>query len=340
MKSEDLQKLVLSKYRKGESTTKIFEDLNDSVSSRTIRRWCQMVNDTGSISLSYSPGRPRIIRTKGMIQKVKSRMNRKKKVSIRKLANELDISNMSVVRILKQDLGYRSYKKRVEPALTDLQKSKRLKFANWVRHNFRKEDTLKILFTDEKMFDIDGIYNAQNDRIWAVDREEADRKGGVCQRRKFPQKVMVWLGACSKGLTPLIILDKGTVDHQRYISEVLPVALEYGNKVFGNEWCYQQDGAKPHTHAASQEWCRNNLPSFIDKDRWPPNSPDLNPLDYSIWYEFVQQMNWNKVQSKKTLINELKLAVKRIRESVVLESCQSWTNRLYRLSKNNGYYLK
>jgi len=275
-----------------------------------------------------------------MIQKVKSRMNRKKKVSIRKLANELDISNMSVVRILKQDLGYRSYKKRVEPALTDLQKSKRLKFANWVRHNFRKEDTLKILFTDEKMFDIDGIYNAQNDRIWAVDREEADRKGGVCQRRKFPQKVMVWLGACSKGLTPLIILDKGTVDHQRYISEVLPVALEYGNKVFGNEWCYQQDGAKPHTHAASQEWCRNNLPSFIDKDRWPPNSPDLNPLDYSIWYEFVQQMNWNKVQSKKTLINELKLAVKRIRESVVLESCQSWTNRLYRLSKNNGYYLK
>ena len=340
MKSEDLQKLVLSKYRKGESTTKIFEDLNDSVSSRTIRRWCQMVNDTGSISSSYSPGRPRIIRTKGMIQKVKSRMNRKKKVSIRKLANELDISNMSVVRILKQDLGYRSYKKRVEPALTDLQKTKRLKFANWVRHNFRKEDTLKILFTDEKMFDIDGIYNAQNDRIWAVDREEADSKGGVCQRRKFPQKVMVWLGACSKGLTPLIILDKGTVDHQRYINEVLPVALEYGNKVFGNEWCYQQDGATPHTHAAAQEWCRNNLPSFIDKDRWPPNSPDLNPLDYSIWHEFGQQINWIKVQSKKTLIQELKLAVKRIRESVVLESCQSWTNRLYRLSKNNGCYLK
>ena len=26
------------------------------------------------------------------------------------------------------------------------------------------------------MFDIDGIYIAQNDRIWAVDREEADKK--------------------------------------------------------------------------------------------------------------------------------------------------------------------
>lgn len=113
----------------------------------------------------------------------------------------------------------------MEPALTDLEKSKKIKFANWVQHNFRKEDTLKILSLDEKMFDIDGIYNAQNDRIWAVGREEADKKGGVLRKRKFPQKVTVWLGACSKGLTPLIILDKRTVDHQRYINQVLPVAL-------------------------------------------------------------------------------------------------------------------
>ncbi len=165
-----------------------------------------------------------------------------------------------------------------------------------MRHNFRKEDTLKILFSDEKMFDIDGIYNAQNDRIWAVDREEADKKGGVWQKRKFPQKVMVWLGACSKGLTPLIILDEGTVDHHRYINQVLPVALKYGNKVFGNEWTFQRDGAKPHTHVATQEWCRKNFSSFIDKDHWPPNSPDINPLDYSIWDEFGQQINWAKVQ--------------------------------------------
>ena len=38
MKGEDLQKLVLYKYKKSEPSTKIFEDLNDFVSSRTIRR--------------------------------------------------------------------------------------------------------------------------------------------------------------------------------------------------------------------------------------------------------------------------------------------------------------
>ena len=43
---------------------------------------------------------------------------------------------------------------------------------------------------------------------------------------KFPKKIMVWLGAYSKGLSPLVIFDNGIVDHNRYINEVLPVALK------------------------------------------------------------------------------------------------------------------
>ena len=52
-----------------------------------------------------------------------------------------------------------------------------------------------------------------------------------------------------------------------------------------------------HTH----QRCKDNFPNFVDKDHWPPNSPDLNPLDYYTWDEFVQQTNWDKIQSKKIL---------------------------------------
>ena len=110
---------------------------------------------------------------------------------------------------------------------------------------------------------------------------------------------MIWLGVCSKGVRPLVILDKSTIDHDRYIKEVLPVAIKYGNKVFGDDWTYQQDNATRHMHTLTLEWWEQIFPSFIDKDQWPPISSDLNPLDYSIWDEFVQQMNWNKVQTKK-----------------------------------------
>ncbi len=138
---------------------------------------------------------------------------------------------------------------------------------------------------------ISGVYNSQNDRVWAVNRADADEKGGIEQKRKFPQKVMIWLGACSKGVTPLVILDEGTVDYAVDIEKVLPVVLKYGNQVFGSDFVFQQDGAKPHPHHLAQQWCRDNFPSFIDKHHWLPNSPDLNPLDYSIWDELVKAIN-------------------------------------------------
>ncbi|CAF4860478.1 unnamed protein product [Rotaria socialis] len=78
---------------------------------------------------------------------------------------------------------------------------------------------------------------------------------------------MFWLGACSKDLTPLVILDEGTVDHTVYAEKLLPAALKYGNQFFGSDWVFQQDGAKPQSHHLSQNWCRDNFPTFIEKDR-------------------------------------------------------------------------
>lgn len=55
-KNEDLQKLVLPKYEKVESSRTMFEDLNVFFSSRTGRRSCKMVRETGDIALSYLSG--------------------------------------------------------------------------------------------------------------------------------------------------------------------------------------------------------------------------------------------------------------------------------------------
>ena len=65
------------------------------------------------------------------------------------------------------------------------------------------------------------------------------------------------------------------------MKNVLPVALKYGNEVFDDNWIFQQDGANPHQHHLTQEWCRDNFPPFIDNNRCPENRRTLNPLDYS-----------------------------------------------------------
>lgn len=136
MKSKDLQQVVLSKYQKGEYPKKIYHDLNGGVGLRTIERWCQMIRRSGAINLSKPSGRPRLVRTKGNIRKVKNRLRRKRKVSAQRISMELDIPETSVRRILKNDLGLHPYKKIIEPLLSDDHKFKRKKFANWVRTNF------------------------------------------------------------------------------------------------------------------------------------------------------------------------------------------------------------
>ena len=141
-----------------------------------------------------------------------------------------------------------------------------MKFANWIRTNLQKENTINILFSDEKMFDIDGFYNSHDDRIWTVNRAVADAKGGIRQKRKFQQKVMVWLGVCSKDVSPLVFFESDSLDYDRYIKEVLPVALKYGNDIFGDDWILQQDSTKPHIDGKSQECCVKYFSSFIDKD--------------------------------------------------------------------------
>ena len=151
---------------------------------------------------------------------------------------------------------------------------------------------------------------------------------------------MVWLGACSKGITSLVIFIEGTVDRAVYIEKVLPVALKYRNQVLGSGWIFEEDSAKSYSHCLTQQWCPDNFLTFVNNENWPPNSPHLNPLDHSIWDKLVNAINWDKVKSKTALIQQIKLAHKKVRELVVFESCVSWTNRLYLMYQNDGKCLR
>ena len=44
--------------------------------------------------------------------------------------------------------------------------------------------------------------------------------------------------------------------------------------------------------------------------------------------------------SKSSLIAELKRGVRKIRLDVVRESCSIWTKHLYRMTQNDGDYLR
>jgi hypothetical protein len=204
--------------------------------------------------------RPRTIRTKATIQKVKAFWRNGKCVASRKLARRLAISRMSVQRILRHDLGLKSYAILQEPSLAVEHKEKRLTFSNWIRVNFRQENTMRFLFSD-----------GDSVRHWWYLQEpkwsNMNRGQAACQpwrwystATKISAKVIGVVGCLLKWYHSTIDVWKRTVDHARYIKEVLPLAVKYENKMFGNDWIFQQNGAKPHTHVKSETWCEEHLP--------------------------------------------------------------------------------
>ena len=143
-----------------------------------------------------------------------------------------------------------------------------------------KKSLISTAFITVKMI----VYGPLIERKQIGEVKKTARK--IC-RKSDDMIIRMFRGCCA----PLILFEKGTLDHHCYIKEILPVALRYGNSKFGNNWIFQQDNGIPHTHQATQEWCFQHFPSFIDKDTWLTNSPDLNRLDYCIWDEFVQTIN-------------------------------------------------
>lgn len=101
-------------------------------------------------------------------------------------------------------------------------------------------------------------------------------------RRHFPKSVMVWAGITSFGKTPLIFVERGVkINAQVYQQVILRDVVV--------PWCrhrnivLQQDWAPAHGARTTKEFCDAHFPGWWGKDLWPSNSPDLNPMDYSVW---------------------------------------------------------
>jgi len=45
---------------------------------------------------------------------------------------------------------------------------------------------------------------------------------------------------------------------------------------------FQQDSAPAHRARETIKLLQRETPAFISPDLWPPNSPDLNPVNYKI----------------------------------------------------------
>ena len=98
------------------------------------------------------------------------------------------------------------------------------------------------------------------------------------------QSLMVSVGVSKLGCTHLVFVDRGVKINGCYYREVLlSQQLLPAIRQVSGDFVFQQDSAPAHRARKTIKLLQRETPAFISADLWPPNSPDLNPVDYKIW---------------------------------------------------------
>jgi hypothetical protein len=205
-----------------------------------------------------------------------------------------------------------------------------------------------ILFSDEAWFDIEQARNSQNDRNWSEEPLPLNER--VVPRQQHPQQVMVWAGVGYGVKTPLFFVPAGTSINGEVYQEFLRTKVfTWARRTYGNRhWVFMQDPAPSHKAIATQDLIRDNVPEFIQVDispqrnngEWPPTSPDLNPLDYSIWNELKRRACVKKHTSIDALKRSLIKAWNEIPQDMIDRAIDDFPKRLRKCIQANGGYFE
>ena len=92
------------------------------------------------------------------------------------------------------------------------------------------------------------------------------------------------MGVSALGRTDLHVVDAGVkINGQHYRDVLLTQNLLPDIRQYSDYYTFQQDGAPAHRARGTVQLLTRETPDFIPPSLWPPNSPDLNPVDYRVW---------------------------------------------------------
>ena len=260
---------------------------------RSVNKLLKRFREYGTTDQQPGSGRPKTARTAEKIEAVDDLILSHDSApqthrTTRQISRETGIHRSSVGRVVHKDLGLKCLKRR---------RAQELSAANRVMHLVRSRHVLRrfpvaaadfIFFTDEKAFTVAPRVNLQNDCVYALTgtkKHEITAERLLRTRPTFSKSVMVSVTVSKLGCTGLVFVEPGVKVNGQYYrdvllsKELLPVIRHIADDIY----VFQQDSAPAHRARAVIELLRRETPDFIGPDLWPPNSPDLNPVDIKIW---------------------------------------------------------
>ena len=341
------ERIIIKHYRQmyGWGYVKVFSHLGTgkSWSLEGVKYLIKKIDRTGTHERVKGSGRPRSGRTEENIEEVEEFIQSQEDPdsgdwvrhdSPREIAQRLGISKNTVYRIIKHDLDLKMYHRIKGQNLSESDHEKRMVRVKRMLRTFTNKNLGKTFFSDESIFTVEGLYNAHNDVFYspAAKKSDVDEARIHHGKSQFPKCVMVSAAISKLGKTSLYLIEQGIrIDSKYYCDGLLSQLIPEMTALSGGDFIFQQDGARSHTSKHTIAYIDDNFPRNADillPEDWPPHSPDLNPMDYSIWSSLAKKVYKVKIRDVDHLRERLGAAWAEISQEEIDRIIGSFRKRL------------
>ena len=141
---------------------------------------------------------------------------------------------------------------------------------------------------------------------------------------------MVSVGVSALGCTELIFIEPGVKIDGDYYRDVLlsQHLLPSIKKMSGDCFTFQQDSAPAHRARETVALLTRETPDFIPPTLWPPNSPDLNHVDYKVWSVLQERVYRSRIRDVDHLRERLLEDWSCFDQRIIDKAVKQWRVRL------------
>ena len=302
------------------------------ISRGAVRAIIAKQNSCGSVADRSGRGRPRETDQRTDIRIVRE-IKKSPKVTVRAIKETLSlpISDRTIRRRLAEQGLKSRFTKRL-PFISKINKIKRLKFAR--KHiNKPVEFWRRVLWTDESKFEL--FNKKRRERVWRKDNEGLQERHLQATMKHGGGNVMVWGCFSWAGIGNLVRII-GIMTADVYIDILKENLTESLRKCgLGRNFVFQQDNDPKHTAKKTKSYFRSRRIKPIE---WPPQSPDLNPIE-NLWAILDYNVVKDNVTNKDNYFAALQKAWEEINPQHLQNLVESMPKRLQLVIEARGGHI-
>ncbi|XP_076165947.1 dihydropteridine reductase isoform X1 [Ptiloglossa arizonensis] len=277
-------------------------------------------------------GRPSTSTTDEKINEVEKMILANRRITVREVAEDLNISIGSCHSIFINDLGMRRVAAKFVPKLLNCdQKQLRMNIANEMLDSVRDDPNLlqRVITGDESwVYGYDVETKAQSSQ-WKLPHEPRPKKA----RQVWSNvKVLLTVFFDCRGVVHHEFLPQGRTVNKEYYLQVMRNLREairqkrpdlWKNK----NWLLHHDNASAHTSLLVRDFLAKNNTLMMPQ---PPYSPDLAPCDFFLFPKLKRPMKGRRYATLDEIKTASKEELKRIQKNDFLKCFEDWKNRWHK----------